>query len=45
MPEDPVVMLAAGRSHYRVEDLVVRVGLIERLRDGVQGPSVKEFQS
>ncbi|MGH9546387.1 MAG: DUF5372 family protein [Terriglobales bacterium] len=42
VPEDPVVKLAAGRSHYRVEDLVE---LIERLHEGVSGSSVKVIPS
>lgn len=41
VPEDPVVKLAAGRSHYRVEDLVELVELIERLRGEASGSSVK----
>lgn len=35
MPEDPVVKLAAGRSHHRVEALIELVELIERLREEV----------
>jgi len=38
-PEDPVVKLAAGRSLFRVEDLVELLGLIERLRGKTSGPS------
>ncbi|MGI8568678.1 MAG: DUF5372 family protein [Methylocella sp.] len=41
VPEDPVVRLGAGRSLYRVEDLVELVGLIERLRRELSRPSVK----
>jgi hypothetical protein len=30
--EDPFVIMAAGRSHFRVEDLVKLVGLLEGLK-------------
>jgi hypothetical protein len=38
-PEDAVVKLAAGRSLFRVEDLVELVGLIARLGGETSGPS------
>ena len=45
VPEDPVVKLSAGRSHYRVEDLVELVELIERFPEEVTGPPVKVITS
>lgn len=41
MPEDPVVQLAAGRSLYRIEDLVELVELVGRLREENSGVPVK----
>jgi hypothetical protein len=45
VPEDPLVELAAGRSLYRVEDLIELVELIERLRGERPGFSVKVITS
>jgi hypothetical protein len=42
--EDPVVKLGAGRSLYRVEDLVELVGLMERLRE-IPAAAVKAITS
>jgi len=36
--EDPFVMLAAGRSPFRIEDLLAMVELLDRLRETSDGP-------
>ena len=32
VPDDPFVVVAAGRSHFRVEDLIDLAALVRRLR-------------
>lgn len=41
-PADPFVAVAAGRSPFRVEDLLALAGLLERLRQQA-GQSVKSM--
>lgn len=41
VPEDPVVKLAAGRSAYRVQDLIELVELMQRLRGEMPTAPVK----
>lgn len=43
VPPDPFVMVAAGRSALRVEDLVALAGLLAGLRDTRSGQSVKSI--
>ncbi len=41
--EDPIRVLAAGRSHFRVEDLREMVRLMEGLHSGIQKEPVKRI--